>query len=209
MLEISRFGHSRFAGGMRLLAIMAFLLVAGMYTTAVRLEANDSFCASCHVEPETSYYQASLHSEDALTLAAFHAGEKVRCIDCHSRRWIPGRLWSLWGGLQNLMAYRSGRFAQPSTTTRPVGDSGCSKCHGDLTWVSERPGHYHSPGLRRSWRAAGGPTNSCEACHPSHQSNALAGDDFMDATQIEIQCDACHESTGEGAIDLKAGAHVK
>ncbi|MFQ5419954.1 MAG: NapC/NirT family cytochrome c, partial [Anaerolineae bacterium] len=199
--DLSRFKHGRFPKGVLLLGVAIFVLASGVYVTAVRLEANDSFCASCHVEPESTYYRASLKASAAATLAAFHAGKETRCIDCHSRRWIPGRLWAQWGGLQNVLAYRSGHYDQPSITTRPVGDSGCSKCHSDLTWVSERPGHYHSPGLRRSWRASSGPANSCQVCHPSHESNASASDSFMDEKRIEMQCDACHEAIGEGAIN--------
>lgn len=188
----SRFSHSRLALGLRLLGMVGFVLVASVYTIGVRLEANDGFCASCHVEPETTYYQESLRLDQAPTLAAFHAGERTRCIDCHSRRWIPGRLWAHFGAFQNLVVYLSGRYRGPAVTTRPVGDSGCSKCHSDLTWVSERPGHYHSPWLRKSWREAGGPANTCEACHPSHDMLAFEPDRFMDADLIEVQCDACH-----------------
>ncbi len=196
--DFSRFRHGRFAKVILLLGMVAFILAAGVYTTGVQIENKDSFCASCHVEPESTYYQASLKPAEAASLATFHAGEETRCIDCHSRRGIPGRLWSQWGGLQNLLVFRSGHYTQPSVTTRPVGDSGCSKCHSDLSWASERPGHYHSPELRRSWRTAGGPATSCQVCHPSHESDAPASDRFMDEARIEVQCDACHEATGEG-----------
>jgi hypothetical protein len=194
--DFSRFRHGRFAKGILLLGMLALILGAGVYATIARLEANDSFCASCHVEPETTYYQASLRPAEATTLAAFHAGEETHCIDCHSRRWIPGRIWAQLGGLQNFLAFRSGKYTNPSVTTRPVGDGGCSKCHSDLTWVSERPGHYHSPGLRRSWRAAGGPANTCETCHPSHEIVAPVSDHFMDTDLVEEQCAACHDLTG-------------
>ncbi len=194
--DLSRFKQGRFPKAVLLLAAVIFILASGVYTTAVRLEANDSFCASCHVEPETTYYQASLNPNEATTLAVFHAGTQTRCIDCHSRRWIPGRVWAHWGGLQNLLAYRSGNYTSPSVTTRPVGEGGCTKCHSDLTWVSERPAHYHSPWLRGRWRAADGPANTCQACHPSHQPVAPADKRFMDAGHIESQCNACHNATG-------------
>jgi hypothetical protein len=170
------------------------ILVAGASLIVARFEANDTFCASCHVEPETTYYQDSLQPDESGTLAAFHTGTETRCIDCHSRKGIPGRAWAQWGGLQNFLAYESGNFNSPSTTTRPVGDDGCSKCHSDLTWVSERPGHYHSPWLRRNWRNAGGPANTCQACHPSHQT-AMVGS-FTEPD--EQQCDACHDAFDVG-----------
>lgn len=192
---LSSFAQSRFARWLRWPGMVVFALAVGVYTTGVQLEDNDAFCASCHVEPESAYYQDSLEAE-APTLAGFHASTETRCVDCHSRQWIPGRLWAQWGGLQNLLAYQSGRYRNPSVTTRPVGDGGCTKCHSNLTWVSERPGHYHSPWLRWRWRTAGGPANTCEACHPSHAAIAPAANQFMSVTHIEEQCNACHDSTG-------------
>ena len=91
-----------------------------------------------------------------------------------------------------------GNYTSPNVTTRLVADGGCSKCHADLTWVSERPGHYHSPWLRRRWRAAGGPANTCEACRPSHKPVASAADRFMGADHVQAQRDACHNVTGGG-----------
>jgi len=195
--RLSRLTGSRLGRGLLVLAVAGFALAAGVYTTGVQLENDDAFCASCHVEPETTYYRASLAPDQATTLAAFHAGVETRCIDCHSRRWIPGRLWAHWGGLQNLRTYWSGDFSQPNETIRPVGDSGCAKCHSDLSWVIERPGHYHSPWLRRDWQAANGPANTCAACHPSHEAIASKSDWFMDVGHIETRCDACHEATGK------------
>lgn len=196
---LTRFAQKRLVQGWGLLGVVAFVLAAGVYTTGVRVESADSFCASCHVEPETTYYLQSVATESPGSLAAFHAGERTRCIDCHSRRWVPGRLWAQWGGLQNLLAFRSGDYANPAETTRPVGEGGCVKCHGDLTWTSERPGHYHSPWLRWRWRAAAGPVNTCEACHPSHAVVAPAAERFMEAEHIEEQCEACHGATGAGS----------
>ncbi len=194
--RFSRLWRSGLGRAILALGILGFVLATGVYTTGVQLENNDAFCASCHVEPETTFYRASLNPEQAETLAAFHAGANTRCIDCHSRRWIPGRLWAQWGGLQNLRTYWSGNFNQPNKTIHPVGDSGCAKCHSDLSWVIERPGHYHSPWLRRDWQEANGPANTCEACHPSHQAVAPKANQFMDSDTIETQCDACHEATG-------------
>jgi nitrate/TMAO reductase-like tetraheme cytochrome c subunit len=181
---------------MLVLGVAGFVLVVNVYTAGVQLENNDAFCVSCHVEPETTYYRASLNPDQATTLAAFHAGVDTRCIDCHSRRWIPGRLWAQWGGLQNRLAFWSDDYTSPAVTLRPVGDGGCTKCHSDLSWVIERPGHYHSPWLRRDWQAEGSPANTCEACHPSHEPAAPKSDRFMDAAEIETQCDACHDTIG-------------
>lgn len=180
-----------------LLAAALLLAAAGVYTAGAQTESRDAFCASCHLEPETTYYQQSLRPQTAVTLAAFHAGEGTRCIDCHSGRWIPGRVRAQWVGLHNLLSYRAGDFGQPSRTTRPLGDSSCTKCHSDLTWTSERPGHYHSPQLRRSWGQNGGPVNRCAACHSPHRTFDTHTAAFLDEADVEAQCDACHDSLEE------------
>lgn len=177
---------------------LCVLLAAGIYAVAGTLEGDDAFCASCHVEPEATYYQHS-RAQSPPTLAAFHvatfqAGEGARCIDCHSGRWIPGRLGAQWIGLGNLLAFRSGEYRQPAQTTRPTGDVGCTKCHREMSWVRERPGHYHSPILRRQWQAVGGPASTCAACHPAHQEFSQPADSFLDSDRLEAQCEACHES---------------
>lgn len=195
---LSRFKRGCLTRGLPLLGVVGFMLMISVYTVGLRLESDDAFCASCHVEPETTYYQASQKPHETDTLAAFHAGKNTRCIDCHSRMWITGRLWAQWGGLQNLLTYLSDSYRDSSETTRPVGDSGCSKCHSDLTWVSERPGHYHSPWLRKQWQSAGGPANTCEACHPSHEVISSLSERFMEIDLIEAKCDACHDATGIG-----------
>lgn len=193
---LSHLMHSCLGREVLLLAVAGFALTVSVYTAGVQLENDDAFCASCHVEPETIYYWASLNPDQAETLAAFHAGVGTRCIDCHSRRWIPGRLWAQWGGLQNALAFWSDDYNSPAVTTRPVGDSGCAKCHSDLSWVIERPGHYHSPWLRRDWQAANGPANTCNACHPSHEPVAPKSVQFMDSDAIETQCEVCHDAIG-------------
>lgn len=40
-----------------------FLLSFGTYETAAHLEEHDAFCASCHTEPETTFYQNTLAAE--------------------------------------------------------------------------------------------------------------------------------------------------
>lgn len=158
------------------------------------MESNDAFCASCHLEPETTYYEHSLEQGRPPTLAALHAGAGTRCIDCHSGRWIPGRMGAQWIGLQNLIVYHSSEITQPAQTTQPVGDAGCTKCHENLNWVRERPGHYHSPVLRRQWQARGGPPDSCAACHAPHEVANSPQEGFLDEEGVEEQCEACHDS---------------
>jgi len=195
----TRLTQNRLIRSLLILGAAGLILAIGVYTVGIQTENNDGFCASCHTEPEATYYQASLKASVPTTLAVFHAKAHTRCIDCHSRQFIPGRVWGLWGGLHNLIAFKTGNYNDPATITRPVGDGGCTKCHSDLTWGNERPGHYHSPELRRAWKAANGPVGTCDACHPSHQSAAM-GNRFMNINHLTSQCDACHKATGTSKI---------
>ncbi len=185
------------------------LLGGGGYAYAARMESRDAFCASCHTEPETTYYQQSLEPQPS-TLAAFHAHEGTRCIDCHSGKGVPGRFKAMLTGARDMVAFRLGRYQQPARTTRPVGNDGCTKCHNmPLTITAEpgegpsrgdRPGldgHYHADSLEAAWRLWGGPANRCALCHPAH----AAGDaqqGYTTWSRVEQGCNACHRTLGEG-----------
>lgn len=71
-----------------LILVLGAAASIGVYAYSAHLESNDAFCASCHTEPESTYYQQSLAPEKA-TLAAFHSAEGTRCIDCHSGKGSP------------------------------------------------------------------------------------------------------------------------
>jgi|TARA_B100001964_G_scaffold143521_1_gene158185 hypothetical protein len=119
------------------------MLVVAVYITNVQLETNDSVCASCYVEPETSYYQARQHPKDAVTPAAFHRGEHISCIDCPDRPGIHAvNLWLMddeigWEPVfSGLVAVIEGRvrtlvFSGMSTGRPRFTDCLCSLAHGE------------------------------------------------------------------------------
>ena len=92
------------------------ILVIGGVGVSLALENQDAFCASCHTEPEASYYQQSTQPNPG-TLAAFHTQKETACIDCHSGSGILGRSAGLTQGAQDLMAFLSG--AVPSSRDQP------------------------------------------------------------------------------------------
>ena len=51
--------------------LLALLSAAGGVALALNLENHDAFCASCHTEPESRYFQQS-QDKSAPTLASFH-----------------------------------------------------------------------------------------------------------------------------------------
>ena len=108
--------------------VVLSLLAAGSGTAfAIQQENQDAFCASCHTEPEVTYYDQSQASPPA-TLAAFHAqnaeggSPPARCIDCHSGGGPFGRVEGLKQGAQDTFSYWSGNYHDPAITTNPLGD---------------------------------------------------------------------------------------
>ncbi len=91
-------GKSRLPGGLGAvsvslasLGVLILLAAGGGVALGLNLENNDAFCASCHTEPESRYFQQS-QDTSAPTLASFHTQKDVRCIDCHSGSGPLGRL---------------------------------------------------------------------------------------------------------------------
>src|SRR5512147_1485352 len=77
--------------------------------TAMQFENHDSFCASCHTQPESDYFQRAA-APAPVDLASFHTGKSVRCIDCHSGSGLMGRPSALMLGAHDLLAYISKNY---------------------------------------------------------------------------------------------------
>jgi nitrate/TMAO reductase-like tetraheme cytochrome c subunit len=194
---------------MRLLLVVASIVVVGVLMlgvgvvgSALAMENQDSFCASCHTEPEVTYYQQSLEPS-AATLAAFHASKQTACIDCHSGGGIFGRAKGLMQGADDLMMYYGGNYRRPAATTNPLSDDSCVKCHEDVL-AGRRgarrvmDGHYHA--FLSRWQAADPNAAHCITCHTSHTQGA-AGVRYMTANQVSETCDQCHAVIGEGETE--------
>lgn len=168
------------------------LAIAGGTGYAIHLENNDAFCASCHTEPESQYYQQSL-DKTATTLAAFHTQKNVRCIDCHSGGGPFGRAEGLSQGTQDLLAYYSGRYHKPAITLNKLGDDSCIKCHENTVTNGGFDNHFHL--LLARWQSIDPNAGHCVDCHTSHP----AGDPtqgFLQAATVEPVCQACHALRG-------------
>lgn len=185
---------------------LAIVLVAGIAVLsiggvgiALALENQDSFCASCHTEPEVTYWQQSVATQ-STTLAAFHAHEQTACIDCHSGGGMLGRSEGLSQGAHDLMSYLSGQYNRPAVTTNPLGDDSCVKCHERIfVRAGERTskamnGHYHT--LMPRWQSADSNAARCVSCHTSHK-NGPESLLFMSQVSVGQICDQCHAAMGE------------
>ena len=173
------------------------VLTIGGVGVSLALENQDVFCASCHTEPEVTYYQQSTQSNPG-TLAAFHSHEQTACIDCHSGGGILGRSEGLTQGAQDLMAFLSRAYHNPAVTLNPLSDGSCLKCHQNIS--QSRPsgsratnGHYHL--FLPRWQAADPQAAHCITCHTAH-THGLDGLQFMNQGQVAKICDDCHTALG-------------
>jgi len=152
------------------------------------LEEKDSFCASCHTAPETTYYDRAhpdpsqgMPSKD---LASFHyaaTGNTFRCIDCHRGSGsLPHRIQTLALGLKDTVIWISGQgdeSIEKLTTGEPgLVEASCLKCHTASLLVAGFNNHFHNmmPAAYQAWQAGGvitAPQDGSEAdtsqLHPS------------------------------------------
>ncbi len=169
-------------------AVVAIVLATGGTAYAIQLENNDSFCASCHTQPETQYYQQSL-SQQATTLAAFHTQKQVRCIDCHSGGEPFGRVNGVMQGSQDLLSYYSQNYRHPAVTTNPLGDDSCTKCHAEVLTQRDFQNHFHF--FLARWQSADPNAAHCVDCHTAHPA-ADATQQYLIVNTVQAQCDGCH-----------------
>jgi predicted CXXCH cytochrome family protein len=171
---------------------VAIALGSGAY--AMGLENRDSFCASCHTEPESHYYQQSQEAS-AATLAAFHAQQSVHCIDCHSGDGPFGRVEGLWQGTQDSIAYYRNHYHDPAITTNPLGDASCTKCHASVLTDGGFNNHFHA--FLPRWQSIDPQAARCVDCHASHPT-ASSDQTYLVVAQVQSVCQECHFRLGEG-----------
>ncbi|MGE5141095.1 MAG: cytochrome c3 family protein, partial [Rudaea sp.] len=157
-------------------------------------ENRDSFCASCHTQPETRYYEQSTATAPT-TLASFHATKGVRCIDCHSGGGAFGRIEGLEQGSQDLLSYYSGRYHNPAITTNKLSDDSCTKCHAEVYYGADFNNHFHRFLLQ--WQSRDPNAAGCVDCHTGHPP-AGADQQFMVESTFTPVCQRCHATLGGG-----------
>jgi hypothetical protein len=101
-----------------------------------------SFCASCHTQPESTFFQRSVDTQP-VDLASIHKADNTRCIDCHSGKGVTGRIRAELLGAHNALAFYTRTAVQPAKLTRPIGDDSCLKCHQNVTTQRDRNNHFH------------------------------------------------------------------
>ena len=164
---------------------------------AMQFENHDGFCASCHTEGETTFFQRAT-SASPVDLASFHAAKSAaRCIDCHSAPGIIGRYVALTYGASDLISYFSGHYPQPAAQDTPIGDGNCTKCHAEVLTNADFSNHFHA--FLPKWQALD-PANAarCVDCHVSHDTTNDAGASFLNRSTTTQWCQRCHAFAGQG-----------
>ena len=174
--------------------LVLVVLGAATAVTAMQFENHDDFCASCHSEPENTYFQREVAAAD---LASWHSTKDVRCIDCHSGPdLVPGRISALTLGAKDLLAWVSGHARQPAVHTRPIDDANCLKCHQPVTQQRDFNNHFHV--FLSRWQAVDKNAATCVSCHQSHHTDGEAQLAFLNRDHTVNVCQSCHQTLGGG-----------
>jgi len=177
-----------------ILLSLGVLLTAGGFTFAASQEQKDAFCASCHTQPESTFYERSTAGQ-AVDLASAHTAEDTHCIDCHSGPGVSGRVSAEMLGAHNALAWFSKTAVQPAVLTKPIADANCLKCHAEVTTRRGGDNHFHA--FLARWQSRDANAGTCTSCHSSHTTD---GDvqQFLNRARTEAVCQDCHTALGEG-----------
>ena len=174
-----------------------WILPAG-FTTLKTLEETNTFCGSCHTQPESTYLER-LIAAPAVDLASAHQQAKpaVRCIDCHSGAGLTGRAAGMLDGALNAVAFITRTAQQPARLRGPYPNDYCLKCHsGVLVGEADQNNHFHIflPKLKQANPQAG----NCVDCHSTHATDGEVNLGYLNRARTEAVCEQCHNTFGEG-----------
>jgi nitrate/TMAO reductase-like tetraheme cytochrome c subunit len=190
-------------------AAAGLLLAGGGFAFAATQESHDPFCASCHTQPESTFFARS-QATQAVDLASYHTSQQTRCIDCHSGQGVTGRVQAELMGANNALHWYTGTAVQPAVLTKPIGDANCLKCHQDITSRGYQPkaqitvqgirggrggegGNNHWHELLARWQGTSATAGTCTSCHSGHTTDGTAQNGYMNNQAVQATCDACHQ----------------
>jgi predicted CXXCH cytochrome family protein len=189
--QISRF----FTFPLMLVFIVPIVLAVGSIGVVAQKEENDSFCASCHTQPESTYYQRAMASA-AVDLASSHTSHSTKCIDCHSGPGLFGRISAISLGAKNAIALITRTDVQPAPLTVPIEDSNCLKCHSNTLAETDFNHHFHAYLLR--WQAVDPTAAGCVDCHSAHTDDGDSTQMFLNTQRADAVCQRCHSVLRSG-----------
>jgi predicted CXXCH cytochrome family protein len=181
--------------GIALVCGVVLVLTAASFGYAASKEENNSFCVSCHTQPESTYY-GRFQAGTTVDLATFHNTKATKCIDCHSGSGVTGRISAMLLGARNAVAFFTKTARQPAPLTVPIKDDSCLKCHANVTATADFNNHFHA--FLSRWQAADPNAAGCAACHTSHTTGGDAQAVFLSQTTTDQVCQSCHAALGGG-----------
>lgn len=169
-----------------------FLFTAAGFGYAAVKEENDAFCASCHTQPESTYYERSLAALPVDMASSHHTAhdQNSKCIDCHSGLGVTGRLSAIVLGARNAFKLFTHTEMQPAPLTVPIHDENCTKCHDNIYRQTDLSNHFHAYLAR--WQAADPQAARCVDCHSAHTTGGDAAQGFLLADRTDAICERCH-----------------
>ena len=179
-----------------ILAGLVVVMTVGGFSVGASLEQTDSFCASCHTQPEATFFQRST-ANAPVDLASFHTTKTTHCIDCHSDSGVTGRVGAEISGAFNAMHFFTNTATQPSKLYAPFSDANCLKCHeAAITASANRNNHFHV--FLARWQATDPNAGRCTSCHAAHTHDGASDNGFMVDARTQPVCDACHQVLAQG-----------
>jgi hypothetical protein len=166
-----------------------------------RLERDNDFCTSCHLEPGVALHAALRRDFDArpaASLAAAHAASGLegraagdfRCIDCHGGASLAGRARVKALAAKDAFWYVVGHFEEPEGMRWPLWDEDCAKCHASFAEREAEPWRtprFHELSVHNVELGVG-----CVECHSAHEPGGNAEAWFLHAAAVRSQCARCH-----------------
>ena len=187
---------------------VVLLMAAAGFTFAATQESHDSFCGSCHTQPESTYLQRST-APQPIDLASQHTLQTTRCIDCHSGQGLFGRMQAELLGAKNAFKWYTGTAIQPAPLTQPIGDINCLKCHQQVTQNGYVPknqnfagnseaqnGHWHL--FLSRWQAVDTNAGRCVSCHGGHSTDGDKTIFYLNQQHTLSVCESCHQKLRDG-----------
>lgn len=176
------------------IAVLAVFAIAGM-GYAANMEERDTFCASCHTQPESTFFTRSTAGAP-VDLASFHTAKNTKCIDCHSGAGITGRVGALMLGAHNAFAFYTKTAVQPAPLTNPIGDANCVKCHAETMQNTDFQNHFHA--FLTRWQSIDLSAAGCASCHTGHNIDGNVQIAYLNQQTTEQVCQQCHNRLREG-----------
>ena len=177
------------------LLVLGIVLAGSGFAFAATQESHDTFCASCHTQPEFTFFQRETAAQPS-DLASAHTAKQTRCIDCHSGAGVAGRAAGMRVGAGDLFAWVTGHATQPAPLTHPIPDGNCLKCHQDIPKTQDFNRHFHA--FLSRWQAQDPNAATCVSCHTTHTTDGEESLTYLQRDRTVQVCQQCHNNLGGG-----------